>query len=561
MGLMARAAGGGPPKIRVATVDDIAELVEGFASAAERAQRAGFDGVELHAAHGYIFSEFLSPAWNFREDEYGGAVENRARFLCETLRACKDRTGGGFPVWCRLDAKEFGTPGGIQLEDAKRTAELAQEAGADAISVSAYANPLGAGFTEGPIVHHEAGFAELAAGIKSRVSVPVIVAGRIEPEVGDRLVREGRADLIAMGRKLLADPELPAKLAEGRPEAIRPCIYCYVCVAQPFFDRRVKCAVNPVLGREDELADTACSPTSPKRRVLVGGGGPAGMEAARVAATRGHEVVLCEKESQLGGTLRIAALSYPPNGELLRFLEGQVRALPIEVRLGTEVDEATIREVAPEVVIAAVGATRERPAIPGGDSAHVLDGDDLRRILSGEPGAPALPPLARAAIGVGRALGLTRDPARLRAASRLYMPVGRRVAIVGGGLVGIELGEFLVARRRAVTVLEEGPVMALEMAHPRRWRVLHELREAGVQLLEGARVLAIDGPVLRYETKDGEAEIQADTVVIATGLQGNPAGIARLEAAGVPVRAVGDGSGVGYIEGAIHEGFRAALEL
>ena len=135
------------------------------------------------------------------------------------------------------------------LEDAERTAELAEEAGADAISVSAYANPLGAGFTEAPIVHREAGFAGFAAGIKARVAVPVIVAGRIEPEVGDRLVREGKADVIAMGRKLLADPELPVKLSAGRPEDVRPCIYCYVCVAQPFFDRRVKCAVNPVLAQ------------------------------------------------------------------------------------------------------------------------------------------------------------------------------------------------------------------------------------------------------------------------------------------------------------------------
>ena len=199
--------------------------------------------------------------------------------------------------------------------------------------------------------------------------------------------------------------------------------------------------------------------------------------------------------------------------------------------------------------------------MPGSDAPHVLDGDDLRRLLTGEPGGPGLSPLARAAVGIGRALGLTRDPARLRAASKLYMPIGRRVAIVGGGLVGIELAEFLAARGREITVLEEGPVMAIEMAHPRRWRVLHELREAGVRLVEGARVREIDGTTVRFETKEAEGETLADTVVIATGLQGNPAGIARLENAGVPVVAIGDGSGVGYIEGAIHEGFHAALSL
>jgi 2,4-dienoyl-CoA reductase (NADPH2) len=243
---MAKAAGGGKPRIRVATKADLEELAEDFADAVDRARRAGFDAVEIHGAHGYIFSEFLSPAWNFRDDEYGGAIENRARLLCEVLRACRKRVGNDYPIWCRIDAVEFDTPGGIELAGSARTAELLEEAGADAIHVSAYGNPIGAGFTKAPLVHREGGFVDFAAEIKSRVKIPVLVAGRIPPILGDELIRDGRADIISMGRQLLADPETVNKLAAGRADEVRPCVDCYVCVAQPFFDRPVRCAVNPV---------------------------------------------------------------------------------------------------------------------------------------------------------------------------------------------------------------------------------------------------------------------------------------------------------------------------
>ncbi|MGI9591395.1 MAG: FAD-dependent oxidoreductase, partial [Myxococcota bacterium] len=415
IGLMARAAGGGKPTVREATHEDLAQLVDDFAAAAERARRAGFDAVEIHGAHGYIFSEFLSPAWNAREDEYGGSVENRARLLCEVVRACKERAGQDFPLWCRIDAREFRTEGGIELEHAERTAELLEAAGADAIHVSAYANPLGVGFTDAPIVHAEAGFVDFAAAIKKRVGVPVIAAGRIEPELGDRLIAAGRIDAVAMGRKLLADPELPNKLATGRPEEVRPCIYCYVCVAQPFFDRTVRCAVNPVAARELEFAEALRSLAKEPRRVLVVGGGPAGMEAASVAALRGHRVTLVERSGQLGGTLRFAALPYEPNERLLRWLEQRVRGLPIQLELGREVTPDLVRELAPDVVIAALGARRERPEIPGAQLSHVFDGDDLRGLLTGEGGEEAgakLSLVARLAVRAGRATGVTSSPSR-----------------------------------------------------------------------------------------------------------------------------------------------------
>jgi 2,4-dienoyl-CoA reductase (NADPH2) len=569
--LMRRANTGAVPKVRAATKADIAWLVDAFAAAAERARRAGLDAVELHAAHGYIFSEFLSPGWNFRDDEYGGPIENRARLLCDAIRACKARAGEDFPIWCRIDAHEFGEPAGITLGEAKRTAVLAQEAGADAIHVSAYAgNTLSHHFTDGPLPHAEEAYAEFAAQIKAAVRVPVIAVGRIGAEAADRMIRTGRADLVSMGRQLLADPETPRKLAAGRAASVRPCVYCYVCVAQAFFDRPVRCAVNPEAGRELERSALARSPAPARKRVLVAGGGPAGMEAARVAALRGHEVVLCEREVRLGGTLRFAALAYEPNERLLRWLEGQMRELPIEVRTGQEVTPALVRELGPDAVVAAVGAHHVRPAIPGAGLPHVFDGDDLRALLGGTGGAGArgrLSPLRRLALRAGHLAGVLDDPARLRSASRAYMPIGRRVAIVGGGLVGAELAEFLAERGRDVLILEEGPVVASEMAHPRRWRVLHELRGLGVRLATRARVVAIEERAVRFEAaaEEGtapEAETAAaDTVILAAGLAPNPEPARRLREAGVPVVEIGDATGVGYLEGAIHSGFRAALEL
>jgi 2,4-dienoyl-CoA reductase (NADPH2) len=560
----------GRPKIRAASAGDIEWLIDRFADAALRARNAGFDAAEFHAAHGYILSEFLSPVWNRREDEYGGSQENRARLRCEVIRAAKQRAGSDFPLWCRIDANEFRTPGGTTLELAKVTARMAAEAGADAIHVSAYADSTsGPAFTEAPLVHAEGGYIDYAKAIKAEVDVPVIAVGRIEPDVGDRLIAEGHADFIAMGRKLLADPAFPRKLMEGRREDIRPCVYCYTCVAQAFFDRTVRCAVNPVVANEHELAALERTPASASRNVVVVGGGPAGMEAARVAALRGHRVTLFEKAAQLGGTLRFASLVYEPNERLLRWLEAQMEKLPVEVRLGEEFTPALVDSLRPDVVIVAVGARRENPEVPGIDSAHVFDGDTLRALLTGEGAEEASKKLSltgRLAVRAGRAVGVTTDPSKLREASKHYMPVGERVVVLGGGLVGAELAEFLAERGRKVTVLEESSEFAGEMAHPRRWRVLEDLRELGVALEGDTRVLEIRDDVVRTEralegTEPELRDFPADTVIIASGLVANPSLAESLSAVGVPISVIGDGSGVGYIEGAIHDGFHAAVKL
>lgn len=570
IGWLMHATGGEKTTIKVADAEDIAWAIETFASAALRARRAGFDGVELHAAHGYLLSEFLSPAWNFREDEYGGSRENRARLLCEVIRAAKDRAGADFPIWARLDCREFRTPGGITPEDCARTAELAAEAGADAIHVTAYSDSTsGVAFTDGPLTHTESAYVEAAAMVKSRIDIPVIAVGRIEPDVADGLIRDGKADVVAMARKLLADPALAQKLADGRPEDIRPCIYCYTCVAQPFFDRQVRCAVNPITANEATLGEIERQASATPQKLLIVGGGPAGLEAARLARLRGHTVVLCEKSAQLGGTLRFASLVYEPNERLLDWLITQVTKLGVEIRLETEVTPETIREIAPDQVFVAAGARRAKPDFPGVDRDHVFDGDDLRALLTGQGDADAskkLSLLGRVAVRAGRLTGITTSPGKLREASRAYMPVGQKVVVLGGGLVGLELGEFLGERGRHVTILEEGPKFGLEMAHPRRWRVLDDLRRHDVELVPRARIRAVQEKTVEFDVQVGKDEIEArsieaDTVILAIGLDSNPDVTTRLAEAGVPVREIGDVSGVGYLEGAIRDGFQAAREL
>lgn len=546
---------------RVMTLEDIRTVIGQFAAAARRAQQAGLDGVEIHGGHGYLLSSFVSPCSNKRTDEYGGSFENRVRLLLEVLRAVRAAVGPGFAVWCKLDSREVGRKGGITIEDAKRTAKLVEEAGANAITVTAYHDTDQGKLHSASHTPDEPGVnLPCAAEIKAAVTIPVIASGRIEPEVGDAHIARGAIDFVAMGRKLLADPYLPKKLQDGRPQDILPCIYCYTCISAIYTQEPVRCAVNPETGFKSRRAAPRAASTG--RRVVVIGGGPGGMEAARRLDAAGHEVVLLERGSQLGGTLRFAALAYAANERLLDWLRRQVEAAKIDVRLGTEATPELLRSLAPFAVVVATGARRALPSLPGADLPHVFSGDDLRQLMLGES-STALEKktgwTTRLAAKIGAATGMTANLDFVRKATHQWMPLGKRIAIVGGELVGLELAEFLAERGRSVGVVDEVPRLGAGLTLVRRMRLIEELQEHGVALHAGAANIRIEADCVRFtDASHREQSIAADHVIVARGASGDLALVERLQAAGFAVHTVGDCRGVGYIEGAMRSAAEAA---
>jgi len=558
---MAAFAGGVVPSVKVLTSEDIATAIRQYAEGAARAKAAGFDAVEIHGGHGYLISSFLSPSTNKRDDDYGGPLENRARLMLEVVRAVRAAVGPGFPVWIKLDSRELGKTNGTTLEHSTRVAPMLEAAGVDAITVTAY-HDVGQGklHSGSNIPHEPETNIPAAARIKATVRIPIIASGRIEFDSADAKIGAGQFDFLALGRKMLADPYLVRKLREGRPEQVRPCIYCYTCVSTAYVREQVRCAVRPETGFE-HLQPLAQPPTG--KHYLVIGGGPGGMEAARRLDAAGNRVTLIEKGDRLGGTLRFASLAYAPNERILGWLRDQLGGSKVEVQLHTEATPDLVRSLAPDHVIVATGAVREMPPIPGAEQDHVFSGDDMRRMMLGES-SDALKRktgiATRLATRIGAATGMTANLDFVRKATRQWMPLGKRVVIIGGELVGLELAEFLVERGRSVTVIEEGPKFGRGLTLVRRMRLLPELREHGVALFAEARDLRIETAAVCFTAADGATRsISADNVIVAKGARGDSSLADALRAAGYAVTEVGDGTGIGYIEGAIRGAARAVL--
>jgi NADPH-dependent 2,4-dienoyl-CoA reductase/sulfur reductase-like enzyme len=504
----------------------------------------------------------MSPATNKRTDDYGGSLQGRARLLLETVRAVRDAVGPDFPMWVKIDSREMGKSNGITIEDAVALAPMVEAAGADGITVTAY-HDVGQGkLHSASNIPHEPGIhLEFAEAIRKAVTVPVIASGRVEIDRGDKGLADGQFDFLAMGRKLLADPDLPAKLAAGRPETIRPCIYCYTCVSTAYLREQVRCAVRSETGYED----LDWSPAAVPGHVVVIGGGPGGMEATRRLRAAGARVTLIEKSDRLGGTLRFAGLAYEPNERLLNWLRREVEASGADIRLKTAATPELVASLKPDKVIVATGAVRDMPPIPGNDQDFVLSGDDLRGMMLGEESESIRRKTSwttRIATKVGAATGATANLELVRKATHAWMPLGKRVVIIGGELVGCELAEFLMERGRDVTIVGEASKMGGGLLIVRRMRLLAELKEHGVAMFASASGIRIEKNAVAFTDADGAAQtVPADHVVVAMGAHGDSTLADALRAAGQDVVEIGDGTGVTYIEGAIRGAAEAVAAL
>lgn len=543
------------------SVLQITGLMDLYKAAVRRAREAGYDGIELHAAHGYMMlGSFLAPQRNRRTDDYrGDTVQGRLRIVLEALAAIRSEVGEDFPITLRISGFER-VAGGRPMYETAQVAPTLVAAGVNAFHVSGgvidrLVSKMVNGSDDGDGLNVGA-----AAAVRQAVDVPVIAVGRLhEPDLAEQVLADGRADFVAMGRPLLADPELPTKLRTGG--TVRRCISCENCIDSLEMRFSVDCAVNPRTGKE---ADLALAPTRSRKHVVVVGGGPGGMEAARSAAANGHRVTLLEANRQLGGALLWASILHEENEPFLDYLRTEISTSPVDVRLGVRADAELVAGLAPDAVVVATGGRVAVPAVPGADLPHVLEGPALRELLAGRAGAGA-PLLHRVGARVvsGRGQRLV-TPSAVRRATRAWMPLGSRVAILGGDLVAIELAEFLAHRGRTVTVLEPGTDIAPEIGWKRKTEHMLRLDALGVTVHVRAEVERIVPGGVTFTPYAGAARtLGADSVVLA----GTPGPALELHAAlterlpDVPVEAIGDATGLGLIQKATEDAARVIAAL
>lgn len=466
---------------RELSVVEIAELVASFGDAARRCREAGFDFVEVHGAHGYLINQFLSPNANQRKDRYGGGFKNRIRFFLEVLADIKKKAGDDFPVGLRINGDDY-VEGGWTLDNALRLAPILEKNGADYLHVSG--GVYGSRQLSIPSMYVEHGcFVYLAEAVKQVVRIPVVGVGRIKsPELADRILKEGRVDVVAMGRALIADPMLPEKARSGNMNAIRPCIGCCLgCIHQVLALEPGSCVVNPDVGREYLMNDEETAEVS--RRVLVVGAGPAGLAAARVAAMRGHHVTVMEEKGRLGGLLLLAARA-PGRSEIMdiiNFLTSELERLGVGHRLNTKLDEILLDELNPEAIVLASGSLPEMPIIKGLFTVK-MDLCTVTEVLDGK---------------------ITGD----------------RVIVLGGGQAGLVTADFIAEQGREVVVLNRKRHFAEEMSGNDRYYLRERLKRESVKLYKQVTVQRFtdDGGIF---TSAGQPFILEgfDTIVVAESM-------------------------------------------
>lgn len=507
--------------VRELTSEEVWDLVERFSETALRVKKAGMDGVQFHGAHGYLINQFMSPYTNQRADEWGGSFERRMKFILEIIKRTREKVGPDFPLELRYSVDEF-VPGGLSLDDGKEIARIVEAAGIDLIHVTCGIYESMPTLLE-PMRYEEGWRVYLAEEIKKVVKVPVVTVGQIKtPAFAERILEDGKADFVALGRPLIADPEWPRKAAEGRDEDIRKCLSCNIgCIGKHVFaGLYMRCTVNPVVGHEREEGWVELKPAKKKKKVMVVGGGPGGMEAARVASLRGHDVTLYEKDSELGGQLIVAAV--PPGKDKVNFIKEyyslQLEKVGVKVIVGKEVDEKLVKEVKPDVLIIATGGEPLIPIIPGISGKNVLTYQDVL--------------------------------------IRKVDPPGKNVVVAGGGMVGCETALYLAKQGKKVTIVEMLNELALNVEPITRFDLLTVLLpKAGVQSMTKSSIAEISSKgVTVLDSQGKKSLVEGDSVVIALGAKSVETLEEKVKDIVSEVYVIGDSKKPRQIIDAIYEG-------
>jgi 2,4-dienoyl-CoA reductase-like NADH-dependent reductase (Old Yellow Enzyme family)/thioredoxin reductase len=482
------------------TVDGIQELVQKFGDAAGRARQAGFELIEIHGAHGYLVNQFLSRFSNIRDDEYGKDVAGRTRFASEIVAEVRRRVGDDFPISFKISAEEY-VDSGLTTKESIEILKILVPAGVDVIQVSA-GNDVTAEWICQPMFMKKGCLVESASQVKKALDVPVMAVGRInEPQLADEIIRQQQADLVCIGRGLLADPEMPKKAQEGRLDEIRTCIACNTCMQSIFKRGRIECLVNPMLGREKEMAFI---PTKNPKKVMVVGGGPGGLNVAWVAAKRGHDVHVYEKRSELGGQLVPGSIPGHKTElrSLIRFQKRQAELFGVKCHLNHEVRAEDIEACKPDVVVLATGSLPALPQVEGIDKNIVLTYED---VLDGAP------------------------------------PPYKTVVIIGGGATGLELALHLAEYGCVPTVIEMLPKIGNGLEAMTKKIILQQLKKKNVRILTNTKLSKIEETGVAVVTKDDrKLFIEAEKVVIAIGTRADTRLYDKIKSLGYEIHQVGD---------------------
>jgi len=540
----------------IGSTEEVQRMIGQFIQAARRAREAGFDGVDLNTAASHLMPTFLSPFWNKRTDQYGPqSMENRARFITETIEGIKKQAGSDFNVGVVMDAIQS-MEGGNSYEDAQELARLFEKAGACSIHVRCFIWQSGTTFWPEQYLYPDAdkapafidlsnkgrgGYRYAAAKIKEAVNIPIITVGRHDPIIGEEILQKGEADIIGMCRRFIADPQLPNKVIEGRLDDIRPCTACLTCLQAWALGKPTFCRVNPDIGQVKEYGQYI--PAKTKKKILVAGGGPAGMEAARVAATRGHEVTLYTKDNWLGGSMPMASVvkgDIPDDlEELTNWYKRQLKKLRVKVMLGQNVDVSAVKKETPDALILATGSKVSQVKIKGMGNEIVVQSEELHRSLHRSL----------------RFMGWKK----LRKATSAWMPIGKNVVIIGAGFEGCQLAEFLVKRGRKVTLVDtcEPDMLGYGLAEYVKVQLLPWMMEKNVEMIPLAKYEEITDKGLVITGPDGNNRIlEADTIIPIVPLSPNAELESNLKGMIPEIHSIGSCKEPGLIVDAIADGAR-----